>query len=64
MKTCPYCADQIQDTATVCKHCGRRLVKKTVPVWTTLSFVLLIASLALYCAFSFANSAPTYVGPR
>jgi hypothetical protein len=34
MKTCPYCAEDIQPAATVCKHCHRNLVPlRARPLW-------------------------------
>lgn len=31
MKACPFCAEDIQDAALVCKHCGRQVTSVAVP---------------------------------
>ena len=47
MKKCPFCAEEIQDEAIKCKHCGTMLAEKPKAKWYNKTSTLIVALLCV-----------------
>ena len=47
MKKCPFCAEEIQDDAIKCKHCGEFLEKKPQSKWYFKTYFIIVMFLCI-----------------